>query len=95
MPMLAQILAARHGFDCTVLFSVNPATGVIDPETRGNIPGLEALEGADLMVVFTRFRVLPDAQMRHIDAYLRSGRPVIGARGLKASATMSIFSCGR
>ncbi len=80
MPMLAQILAARHGFDCTVLFSVNPATGVIDPETRGNIPGLEALDRADLMVVFTRFRVLPDAQMRHIDAYLASGRPVIGVR---------------
>ena len=80
MPMLARILAARHGFDCTVLFSINPGTGVIEPERRDNLPGLEALERADLMVVFTRFRVLPDAQMRHIDAYLASGRPVIGVR---------------
>src|SRR5215204_4699734 len=25
MPMLAKILAVRHGFKCTVLFSLNPA----------------------------------------------------------------------
>ena len=35
MPMLAGILAARHGFDCTVLFSINPETGAIDPGRRG------------------------------------------------------------
>ncbi len=28
LPMLARILANRHGFKCTVLFSVNPETGV-------------------------------------------------------------------
>jgi plastocyanin len=80
MPQLAQILAARHGFDCTVLFSVNRQTGVIDPKQRDHLPGLEALARADLMIVFTRFRVLPDAQMKHIAAYLESGRPVIGVR---------------
>ena len=30
------------------------------PQTKTNIEGLEALESADLMVMFTRFRALPD-----------------------------------
>ncbi|RME89707.1 MAG: hypothetical protein D6766_14365 [Verrucomicrobia bacterium] len=80
MPMLGQLLALRHGFQCTVLFAIDPATGVIDPNRLDNIPGLEQLDRADLMIVFTRFRELPDEQMRHIHAYLESGRPVIGIR---------------
>ena len=32
------------------------------------------------MIVFTRFRVLPDEQMKHVDAYLRTGKPIIGIR---------------
>jgi hypothetical protein len=32
------------------------------------------------MVIFTRFRELPDEQMKYIDEYLRSGKPVIGLR---------------
>ena len=30
-PMLAKILSQRHGFKCTVLFSINKETGCIDP----------------------------------------------------------------
>lgn len=37
---------------------------MINPN-RSNIPGLEALKTADLMVIFTRFRNLPDEQMKH------------------------------
>lgn len=80
MPMLGQLLAVRHGFRCTVLFAINRDTGEIDPNTLDNIPGLEQLAEADLMIVFTRFRELPDEQMRHIHEYLESGRPVIGIR---------------
>ena len=40
LPMLAKILAARHGFKCTVLFAVNKQSGEIDPNTLDNIPGL-------------------------------------------------------
>lgn len=80
LPMLARILARRHGCKCTVLFAINRRTGEIDPNTLDNIPGLEALETADLMVICTRFRELPDAQMKFIDAYLESGKPVIGIR---------------
>jgi type 1 glutamine amidotransferase len=80
LPMLAQILAKKHGFNCTVLFSINPADGTIDATNLSNIPGLEKLDSADLMVIFTRFRELPDEQMEHIDKYLKSGKPVIGMR---------------
>ena len=47
MPVIARILAERHGFKCTVLFAINKNTGVIDPATQDNIPGLEALDTAD------------------------------------------------
>jgi hypothetical protein len=80
MPMMAHILAERHGFDCTVLFAINKETGVIDTNQKDNIPGLEALGSAHLMVMFTRFRALPDEQMKFIDDYLKSGKPVIGLR---------------
>jgi hypothetical protein len=80
MPMLARILAVHHGFKCTALFAVNKETGEIDPGTLDNIPGLEALETADLMVIFTRFRELPDEQMKYIIDYTNSGKPIIGLR---------------
>lgn len=80
LPMLARILEAKHGFRCTVLHAVDPATGEIDPQNQRNIPGLEALRTAGLMVLFTRFRDLPDEQMRHIVEYVEAGKPVIGIR---------------
>ncbi len=80
MPMLAKILAVHHGFKCTVLFAINKETGQIDPVTLDNIPGLEALDKADLMVLFTRFRELPDEQMKHIIDYTNSGRPIVALR---------------
>ncbi|MCC6142508.1 MAG: ThuA domain-containing protein [Candidatus Hydrogenedentes bacterium] len=80
MPQLGKILAERHGFHCTVLFAIDPSTGNIDPNHGTNIPGLEALDKADLLIIFTRFRALPDEQMEHVDNYLKSGKPVIGLR---------------
>lgn len=80
LPMLAQILAKQHGFNCTVLFSIDPSNGTIDATNLSNIPGLEKLGSADLMVIFTRFRELPDQQMQYIDEYLKAGKPVIGLR---------------
>ena len=80
LPAMAKILAAHHGFKTTVLFAINPETGEIDPNYQTNIPGLEHLESADLMVIFTRFRELPDEQMKYIDEYLQAGKPVVGMR---------------
>jgi len=81
LPMLAKILSAHHGFDCTVLFAQDTsALGIVDPNCTTNIMGLEALEDADLMILFTRFRALPDEQMQHFQAYLEKGKPIIGIR---------------
>ena len=79
LPQLAKILAKHHGFTCTVLFAIGK-DGSIDPNRNDNIPGLEALRKADLMIIATRFRDLPDDQMKEIDDYVESGRPVIGMR---------------
>jgi hypothetical protein len=80
LPMLAKILAERHGFKCTVLFSINPADGAIDPDVQTNEPGLEALDSADLCVMLLRFRHWPDAGMKHFVDYLHAGKPVVALR---------------
>jgi hypothetical protein len=79
IPQLAKILARRQGFKCTVLFAVDPE-GKVDPVTKDNIPGLEALETADLVVLFARFRELPDDQMKRFVDYLDSGKPLVSLR---------------
>ena len=80
LPQLARILSTRHGFRTTVLFAIDKNDGSINPNQIDNIPGLEALDKADLMIVFLRWRNLPDEQMKHIVDYVESGRPVIGLR---------------
>jgi hypothetical protein len=80
LPMLAKILAVRHGFKCTVLFAVNPADVCIDPLTLTNIPGMEALDSADACIMGLRFRELPDEQMKHFVDYLNAGKPIIALR---------------
>jgi len=80
MPMMAKILATHHGFRCTVLWAINPDSGEIDPIVLNNIPGLRTLERADLMVLFTRFRELPDEQMKCIMDYTNSGKPIVALR---------------
>jgi type 1 glutamine amidotransferase len=77
-PALARILAKHHGFKCTVLFGVDE-NGEIKAGAS-NMPGMEALDDADLMVIFTRFLNLPDDQMSHLDAYIQRGGPVVGMR---------------
>ena len=93
-PMLGKILSQRHGFDCTVLFAINPETGLVDPNFRKNIPGLEALAKADLMIIGTRFRELPDDQYRFVGDFLNAGKPVIGFRTATHAFT-GAGQCGR
>lgn len=80
LPMLARMLSEHHGFRCTVLFAVDPETGIVNPTVNTNIPGTENLDDADLMFIQTRWRVLPDDQMAPIDRYLKAGKPVIAVR---------------
>jgi type 1 glutamine amidotransferase len=79
MPLIARLLEKHHGFRCTVLYAVGP-DGTINPQHLTSIPGLEALKEADLMVMYTRYRALPDEQLKHILDYIDSGRPMVGFR---------------
>ena len=80
LPQLGKILSQRHGFKCTVLFPIDSATGEINPNKGNNIPGTEVLNSADLLIILTRFRNLPEEQMKPLDDYLKAGKPVIGLR---------------
>ena len=80
LPMLGKILAVRHGFKCTVLFPIHPESGEIDPNFTKNVPGMEALKDADLVIMLWRFRELPDEQMQHFVDYYLAGKPIIALR---------------
>jgi hypothetical protein len=53
-----------------------------DPSTyrKHNIPGLEQLAKADLLILFTRLISLPLEQEKHVVEYFDSGKPVIALR---------------
>src|SRR5258707_12437969 len=51
LPQMAKILAERHGFKCTVLFAIDPADHTINPKVTSNMPGAEALNSADVIVI--------------------------------------------
>ncbi len=100
IPLLAKMLNKHHGFKCTVLFTVDLKDGTVNPNIN-NIPGLEALKTADLMVIFTRFLALPDDQLQHIADYLATGKPVVGLRtathafnGIAAKSKFAKFNNG-
>ncbi|PHS00311.1 MAG: hypothetical protein COA78_24115 [Blastopirellula sp.] len=88
MPMLARILSQHHGFDCTVLFSVNEK-GEVDPtlpapfkdkEKQHTIPGLKYLADADCVIWVSRFMHLADDQKQLFHDYFDSGKPLIALR---------------
>lgn len=81
MPMLAKILSQRHGFRCTVLFSLGPDDAAyIDPNNQAGLRGLDALATADLMIIGTRFRSPAAEEAQYITDFLNRGKPVIGLR---------------
>jgi hypothetical protein len=80
LPMLAALLSRRHGFRCTVLFAVDPATGHLDPNDQTSLPGSEALDSADLLLTALRFRKYPAPIAPRIQAALSRGVPVVGLR---------------
>lgn len=79
MPMLARILQRELKARITLCFPVDSA-GNINPNVNNNIAGLEALETADLMVAYLRWRKLPAAQLKYITDYVEKGKPVVGFR---------------
>jgi type 1 glutamine amidotransferase len=78
-PMIAKILERETGAKVSFCFSVD-SVGHIDPNNTRHIAGLEKLKDADLMVMFARFRALPDNELKYITDYVESGKPIIGLR---------------
>lgn len=74
LPLFATELEKNYDMKAVVL-KASP-----DQNAEENIPGLEALKDADLAVFFLRWRRLPAEQVKYIDDYLNSGKPVIGFR---------------
>jgi hypothetical protein len=79
LPMLAKILSQRHGFTCTVLFSVD-ANGTVNPENGGSLSGSEALASADVIVMSLRFRHWGDDAMKRFEKAYLSGVPMVALR---------------
>jgi len=74
LPLLAEVLEKQYGFRTKVLKSFP------DQNAERDIPGLDILAEADLAVFFLRWRLLPADQVAHIEAYLKSGKPIMGFR---------------
>lgn len=79
LPMLAKILSQRHGFKTTVLFSL-AENGTIDPNNQKSISAPEQLDTADGIVILTRFRQWPEADLKHFVDAVNRGIPLIGLR---------------
>ncbi|MDC6389871.1 ThuA domain-containing protein [Maribacter sp. PR1] len=79
MPMLASIAKRELNAKVTVCYALD-SLGIIDPNRIDHISNLEALENADLMVIFTRFRQLPKKERDYIANYVESGKPIVGFR---------------
>jgi hypothetical protein len=79
LPMLAKILSQKHGFRCTVLFSVDDQ-GVIDPTNQKSLSNPEALDSADALILSLRFRNWPEETLARFEKAYLAGKPVIGLR---------------
>lgn len=74
LPLIAAELEKNYGFRTKVLKAYP------NQNAEKDIPGLEALQEADLAVFYLRWRQLPPDQLEHIEKYLKSGKPVMGFR---------------
>src|SRR5437773_989272 len=66
---LQTFLEANYKIVCRRAFGKDKGEG---------LPGLDALDSSDLMIVFTRRVKLPPAQLEQIYKYINAGKPIIG-----------------
>ena len=75
LPPLAEQMKQDFGWKTTV---IKPDS---NPEKKATgLPGLDALEKADVAIFYLRFLTLPKEQLDHITRYLESGKPVVAFR---------------
>lgn len=80
LPMLGKILSQRHGFNCTVLFSLDPSGSYIDPNNQKSVSNPQAIGKADLIIIQTRFRRWSPEEYQYLADFLNAGKPIIGLR---------------
>jgi type 1 glutamine amidotransferase len=73
VPLFAEMLEKEHGYETTVLLGTGDHGSY-------KYPSMDALSGADLLVIFARRIALPHDQMNAIKTYLGKGKPLIGIR---------------
>ena len=71
LPAFARFLETEYQFK-TIYLERKPKPDTVD--------GLDALERADLLIVFARRMTLPEEQLKQFRKYFDSGKPVIGLR---------------
>ena len=81
----------EQDYRCTFL----NATGPEQSDTQDDVPGLEALYDADLLVISIRRRMLPVVQMDHLEKYIRSGMPLVVLRTSAAAFQLPQAAPGR
>ncbi|MBM3740948.1 MAG: ThuA domain-containing protein [Acidobacteria bacterium] len=74
LPLFAAEMQRRYGLQYQVIKSRPDQNGETD------IPGLDALDKADLAVFYLRWRRLPDEQLAPIERYMKAGKPMLGFR---------------
>ena len=79
LPQMAKILSQRHGFKCTVLFSVD-TNGLINPNAGGSLSHPEALDSAEAIVMLLRYRHWSDDAMKRFEAAVNRGVPIVALR---------------
>ena len=70
LPAFAQLLRDRFNYRCTIVLG----------HGEHNLTGIEALQSADVAVLFVRRRALPKEQMELLRRYLDSGKPLVALR---------------
>ena len=53
---------------------------ILQSDSKTDLPGLDALDRAELLVVYMRRRELPEDQLNRFKAYFEAGKPVVGLR---------------
>jgi len=70
LPAFKRLLETNYQFRCTYL----------QWSATNDIPGIEALDRADLAILFIRRMTLADEQLAHVRKFVASHKPVIGLR---------------
>jgi type 1 glutamine amidotransferase len=68
---LQKLLESKYGAKCVKISG---------KEKGDSLPGIEALDDSDVMIVFTRRVTLPDDQLAHVKKFIASGKGIVGIR---------------